>query len=362
MTSSVAKRRNDRELNARVTEMVESMAQSLGALVDRPLRMRVMEQMHVMDKHAWVDSMSRPKGLIRGELDQDYEGRSIGFMFDVKEAATLACCLMLAPDEVIKQRRKTNTMTVEDLEAFGEVGNIICSGIDDVLGHVIGHNIGLQVQDHEIISRDEGSRDYLPDGDLVIYSFLLGIDHYEGSEGFLVFDLKTAERLNAGPLEVDDSADPLDTALSSRRGKQNKEEPIPQAPIRGKLSTYLSKTEADKTIRRSCRRVGLELQRFAKQDIPNPAAHKNEFVLIEVPVGEDRRFDWAKRLKDHPRCDITVILLLHAPSRRRVVQGCLAKADTIVAWPCTEPQLSEKLRALLDGELKPPEEEEDDLV
>lgn len=351
MTSPATKRRNDRELDTRVIEMVHSMAQSLGALVDRPLQMRARDTMHIIDKQEWLETLHKPWGVIRGGLDQDYDRKSICFMLDIREAITLSCCLMLAPEEVIQERRKAGTLTGEDLEAFGEVGNVMCSGIDDVLGHVVGHQIGLRVQDHAILSRNEGPADYLPDGNVVIYTFALKIEDFDETEGFVVFDQRTAEALNGAPLELGGEQSELyipPSPASPDNDDHGKEEEIPLAPIRGKLAAYLVKAEAYRTISRSCRRVGLEIRRFQRNDIPNPAAHKNEVVLIEIPTGEDRRFEWVKRLKEHPRCDVMVVLLLHAPSRRRVVQGCLAKADCIVAWPCTEPQLSEKIHALLE--------------
>ncbi|MEE9125961.1 MAG: hypothetical protein V3U11_02370, partial [Planctomycetota bacterium] len=160
----------------------------------------------------------------------------------------------------------------------------------------------------------------------------------------VVFDQRTAEELNGAPLEVEGDA----ASGSAVPEHEEEEEDIPEAPIRGQLAAFLAAPKSLRTVRRSCRRQGLELHRFSSTDIPNPAAHKDQLVLIEIPVGEDRRFDWAKRLKDRLDDDVTVVLLLHSPSRRRVVQGCMAKADTIVAWPCTEPQLSAKLDALLN--------------
>jgi len=371
MIFPAVKHRNDRELDILVIEMVNSMAQCLGALVDQPLRMRTRDRMYLVDRQEWVDAMDRPRGLIRGHLDQEYNGSSLCFLFDVRSAITLASCLMLAPEGALRKRRSTGILAGEDLEAFGEVGNVICSGIDDVLGHVVGHKIGLRIQDHGVLSRNLGPRHYLPEGNIAVYSFLLRIGDFEETEGYIVFDQATAESLNGAPLVLEEDEDDVAGALPPSAGGHHRktrnkgdEDEIPQAPIRGKLAAYLVKAEAYRTISRSCRREGLEIHRFQRNDIPNPAAHRNEIVLIEIPVGEDRRFDWARRLKQHPRCDVMVVLLLHAPSRKRVVQGCLAKADAIVAWPCTEPQLSEKLHELLergpdqahdrdDGDLEP---------
>ncbi|MEE9125527.1 MAG: hypothetical protein V3U11_00145 [Planctomycetota bacterium] len=139
MTSSAVTRRNDRELNTRVADMINAMAQSLGALVDRPLEMRAGDSMQIMDKRKWLDTLDKPRGLIRGGLDQDYDGKSLCFLFDIREAITLSCCLMMSPEDVIQERRDGGTLEGEDLEAFGEVGNVLCSGVDDVLGKVIVH-------------------------------------------------------------------------------------------------------------------------------------------------------------------------------------------------------------------------------
>ena len=99
-------------------------------------------------------------------------------------------------------------------------------------------------------------------------------------------------------------------------------------------------------LRRSCRRVGFELRRHGRGEIPNPAAHRNEVVMIDVPPGEERRFDWCRRLKEISSTT-KVVLLLHHPSRQRVTQAFLSKADAILGYPCDEPQLSQKLAALL---------------
>jgi len=100
-------------------------------------------------------------------------------------------------------------------------------------------------------------------------------------------------------------------------------------------------------IKRCGRRIGLEIHRFAKTDIPNPSAHRGQIVLIEVPVGEEKRYDWARRIKQH-HGEIPVALLIHQPSRARVVKGFMTKADVILAWPSREKHLSAKLDPLID--------------
>ena len=95
-------------------------------------------------------------------------------------------------------------------------------------------------------------------------------------------------------------------------------------------------------------RVGFELDRRSKTEIPNPAAHKDAIVLLEIAAGEDRKFEWCKRLKAyHP--SIRGVVVLHHASRQRVLQGFIAKADAILAYPMAERQLSAKLNALLQA-------------
>ena len=69
-------------------------------------------------------------------------------------------------------------------------------------------------------------------------------------------------------------------------------------------------------------------------------------MLIEIPLGEDKRFEWAKRIKLH-QPEIPVVLLIHEPSRARVVQGFMTKSDVIVAWPSREEHLIAKVAPLL---------------
>ena len=104
-------------------------------------------------------------------------------------------------------------------------------------------------------------------------------------------------------------------------------------------------------IRECGREMGLEVQRYARTDVPNPAAHTDDIVLVEIPVGEEKRFDWAKRLRQYHR-NIPIVLLIHEPSRPRVVQGLLTRANVILAWPSKGVQLRTKIELLLEIDAK----------
>ena len=147
------------------------------------------------------------------------------------------------------------------------------------------------------------------------------------------------------PTETVES-EPTEPSEGAEQGRDHEIEDIPEAPICGKLATYLFDQESLSTIRMSCRRVGLELEAHSRTDIPNPSAHRGHVVIIEIPPAEEKRFQWIARLKKHPH-DINVVLLLQHPSRPQVVHGVATEADVILGVPFTEPQLSKKLAELV---------------
>ena len=201
----------------------------------------------------------------------------------------------------------------------------------------------------------------LDDGAVVVNEFSLQVGDYPATKGYMVVDLATAEAWNKGPL-VDAEESPPRTAAepAAQPGGSRIEDPvleaIPAAPIRGTVAAFVAQPEVLRTLRYSCRRTGLDLRRHGKGEIPNPAAHRGEIVVIDVPPGDDRHFDWCRRIKDFS-AETRVVLLLHHPSRPRVTQAFLCKADVIMGFPCDEAQLSQKLDGLL--ETAPPDEDED---
>jgi CheY-like chemotaxis protein len=166
----------------------------------------------------------------------------------------------------------------------------------------------------------------------------------------VLLDAATAETWNKAPLTI------VAEGVPPRPGSRTEEESlesIPAAPIRGTLAAFVMQPEVFRTLRLSCRRVGLDMRRHGRGEIPNPAAHRNEIVLMDVPPGEDRRFDWCRRIKE--LSDSTrVVLLIHHPSRHRVMQAFMSRADAIIGYPCDESQLSQKLGTMLDHQPSEP--------
>jgi CheY-like chemotaxis protein len=342
MTASILKPGTANELKRICGMLASSIGESLGSLVGRELVVRPGEP-EVHEAAALLKSMPRPVTVTRGALDQAYAGRTMLVLLELPDSVAMAGLLMMTPDDVIQQRRGSGELADEDATAFGELGNVMFAGFAGVLRDGIG-NCEVRYRDYVVARPEDEPGDCVGTGTLVALPFRLKLGEYPESRGCVVVDAATAESWNKAPLT------PLADAGTARGGTRSDEETlesIPAAPIRGTLAAFVMQPEVFRPLRMSCRRVGLELRRHGRGEIPNPAAHRHEIVLMDVPPGEDRRFDWCRRIKE--LSDSTrVVLLIHHPSRHRVMQAFMARADAILGFPCDEPQLSQKLGAVLD--------------
>jgi hypothetical protein len=216
-------------------------------------------------------------------------------------------------------------------------------------------NIDVRMHDHGVV-RDGIDNGLLGSDPLVVFAFRLKVGDHPESIGHLAVDRATAEAWNKAPLESHGPAPAPRGAASSGASAPTRDDEgfdnIPPAPIRGTIAAFVMQPEVFPTLRRSCRRVGFDLRRHGLGEIPNPAAHKNEVVLLDVPPGEDRRFDWCRRIKELSS-STRVVLLIHQPSRQRVVMAFMSHADVILGFPCDETDLSLKLHTILPQTPRP---------
>jgi len=350
MAGSTLKPGTGKELKRLFAMLTSSIGETLGSLVGRQLVVRPGE-LEILDAEALVNTLQKACAVARGALDKDFAGKTLYTMFEAPDAIAMAGMLMMTPDHVIQERRAKGVIEGEDAEAFGELGNVLYSGMGNVLREQVA-NIDIRLQDHGVVKPGLDQGNLLATGALVALTFKMTVGDFPESTGFLVTDLQTAEAWNKGPLEtggdeaVTAASAPSKAPVPGQRIDEDGLQDIPAAPIRGTLAAFVVQPEVFRVLRRSCRRVGLELRRHGKGEIPNPAAHKNEIVLLDVPPGEDRRYDWVRRIKEFGNTT-KVLLLLHHPSRARVTQAFLSRADAIVGFPCEEAQLSQKLGSMV---------------
>ncbi|MEO6595416.1 MAG: hypothetical protein ABIP94_11750 [Planctomycetota bacterium] len=355
MAASTIKQGTAKELRRLFAILTNSIGETLGSLVGREIVVRPGDA-QIGEVEAFVASLPRSCAVARGAMDKDFIGKNLCTVFEVQDAVAMAGLLMMMPDDVIAERRTAGTMGAEDDEAFGELGNVLFSGFGNVLRDAVG-NIDVRLQDRGVVKPGVDEKALLGTEPLLAFGFRMKVGEYPESQGYLVIDRTTAEAWNKRPLEIveDSEASGRSTnrLAAQRKADEDGLEGIPAAPIRGVLSSFVMQPEVMRPLRRSCRRVGLELRRHGRGEIPNPAAHKNEIVLLDVPAGEDRRFDWCRRIKELSN-STRVVLLIHHPSRQRVTQAFLSHADAILGFPCQEMELSQKLSSML---AEPPPEE-----
>jgi hypothetical protein len=347
MTASTLRKGTGKELRRLFALMSTSIGETLGSLVSKPIVVRPA-QTEIKAVDAFVAGLPRPYAVARGSLDKAFAGKSMLTLIELPDAIAMAGLLMMTPDDVIAQRRTRGTLGDEDTQAFGELGNVLCSGLGNVLREQVG-NVDVRYQDHGTVAPGADGGGVLGTGELFLSGFRMKIGGYPESTGTFAIDVATAEAWNKAPLELDVAPAGTSVVAGPPAASLRDDELLddtPAAPIRGAVAAFVQHGDAFRVLRRSCRRVGLDLRRHGRTEIPNPAAHKNGIVLLDVLPGEERRFDWCRRIKE--MSDSTrVVVLLHHPSRQRVTQAFLSRADVIVGFPCEEHQLSQKLAALL---------------
>jgi len=353
MVAATLKEGTDTELRSLLASVVGTIGETLSSLVGREIEVKPGDML-VQDVASVLAALPRNSAVARGAMDKDFSGKSMMTVIEVPDAVSMSGLLMMTPADVIAQRRESGAFEGEDVEAFGELGNVLYSGFSNVLREKI-ENFDVRMQDQGVLQAGAESSDFLGTEELVTFAFTMKVGENPQSIGLVAIDRETAQRWNNGEIETvavasDESGEEESATAPTNRLDDDGLESIPAAPIRGALAAFVIQPDVYRMLRRSCRRVGLELQRHGRGEIPNPAAHRDQIVIMDVPANEDRRFDWCRRIKDLS-ATTKVVLLIHHASRARVTQAFLSRADAILGFPCDEQQLSQKLDQLL-GELE----------
>ena len=303
-----------------------------------------------------VAGMHGQVAIVRGALDKDFAGKTVRFLCEAGEATTLAGAMMMTPDEVIVERRKSGLLQGEELEAFAEVANVLCSAIDTVLRQRLGGTTGMRLQDHATLAPGAADTSVLGETEFFQLAFSIEVEKFHSSSAFILVDRETGEKWNGGPLQFGAAAQAAGAPVAEKAvptqvsGGEGDEDDGPPAPIRGHLAAFLVDAHTATLVRKTCRRIGLEVDRRPRSEVPNPALHKEHVVLIEVPPNDERRFDWCRRIKTfHPRTK--VVLLLTVPSRTHVLHAARVGADAVLGHPLSIPHMVSKLNAVVEAML-----------
>lgn len=338
MPGSTLSTGTDTELKKLFALLANSASEAIGSLIGRDLILEPAE-MSLTTRDQILESSSTGHAAIRGSLGQDYSDRSFLTLVEIADARVMSGMIMMTPDEIIEQNRNQGTLEGEELAAFGELGNVLCAGLGDTLREAVP-NVDIRLQDHALLGPDAASNELLSAGSLACCKLEIKVGDYPSGTAFFVLDQVTAEAWNKGPLTAASAGSSLEAADTDP-------EDLNGAPARGIVNSYGTSTAAMKLLRGCCRHLGLELRRHSPAQIPNPAAHPGEIVLIDVPSYEERRIDWCRRIKDYGSTT-KVALLLHRPCRSLVKKAYLSKADVILGMPIDEKQMANKLAQFIE--------------
>lgn len=181
MAGSTLKQGTGKELRRLFAMLTSAIGETLGSLVGRELVIRPGE-VEVLDSESLVGALQKTCAVARGALDKGFAGKTLYTVFEAPDAVAMAGMLMMTPDDVIQQRRAKGNIEGEDAEAFGELGNVLCSGMGNVLREALG-NIDIRLQDHGVIKPGLDKDGMLPGGAIVALTFKLKVGDFRNRPG-----------------------------------------------------------------------------------------------------------------------------------------------------------------------------------
>lgn len=337
---------SDKALSRLVQTALQAVSENLGSLIGKPISLEIGE-LTFLNTDMFVSDRKGEFVLLSGDLEKDYQG-TVHADMGLTEAITLSSYMMMVPDDVVEQNRITEAFPEDAQETFGEVGNILFSSLDEALRSQAPGDVSIRVKDQERYRLPGRSPESFTEGPFVQYPFTCKIAEHPEALGALLLPLEAAEKINGEPLNFGEEVATLraQALRQLEQGPEDEIEDIEPAPIQARLTTYVQDNTLLKKIRKSCRRVGLELEKRPKTEVPNPSAHQDKIVLIEIGRGDLKRFEWCRRLKESGQ--IRVVIMLMDPTDYHVVLAFKAGADLIMGWPIHERRLSSKLASFFE--------------
>ncbi len=132
MSSSAVKSDSALHLSDMLDRVAKAIGEALRSLIDTDVRCSE-GQLKLTATDTWLQQHPGPFVLVSGSVGADDSDKSIHFLLDASTAATLSGHMRMAPQEAIDEQQEKGSMTDEDLEAFGDVANVICSTAEAAL-------------------------------------------------------------------------------------------------------------------------------------------------------------------------------------------------------------------------------------
>ncbi len=321
-----------------------TMEENFVALVERPVSMKILES-GVLAREAFLQAVDETLPAMVGRVSKEYEGL-ITLLVNLADAATLSCLLRMVAPEVVEERRAGLQYGEEDREAFGEVGNILFSAVDEVFRKNLPKAVAFRLVNAVELEPGGDGAEIVPEGELFIARLEIKVGDFPEGDSYLVLSRSLAEALEGRSLDGEDSGG---------EGGGEAEEDFPDE-MEGRLVVFGTTEVLGKLAREAAEKVGLQVDVRPPGEVPNPATLKDCLVLLEIPDEEEKYFQWCRRLK---KADpgMPILAALEWPTKRNVLLAFKAGADQILGLPCTTTDLLRKVwKILKDRQEAAPEE------
>ena len=334
---------SDEKVRKVMESCLASMEENIVALVETSVSLKIVETGRVSASEVTAGLVKSWPTLV-GQLSKEYSGL-VSFFVNIADAATLACLLRMVAHETVKERREQEEYDEEDREAFGEVGNILFSVVDEVFRKSLPKAVSFRLlktvevgpgTEEEVFSED----------DLYALRISVKVGDFPEGDTFFFLPASFAEELNGGALDREEGG----------QGGEGGEDSLPES-MEGNLVVFGVTEALGKLAREAGEKVGLQVDVRSPGEVPNPATLKDCIVLLEIPDEEEKYLQWCRRLKK-AKPGTPILAALGWPTKRNVLLAFKAGADQILGLPCSVTDLLRKVwKILQDQEAAAVEEE-----
>lgn len=316
-----------------------SMEENIVALVEKPVSLKIMEG-GLLSRDEFLDALEKPWPALVGKVSKEYSG-NLCLLVNLADAATLACLLRMVAQEIVEERRAKEEYDNEDREAFGEVGNILFSVVDEVFRKNLPKPVSFRlVKTFELEPGSEGE-EVFPEEELYALRLDLKVGDFPEGESFFVLPSSFARELNGGPLD----------GTEVEGGESREEEALPEE-LEGNLVVFGVTETMGKLSKEAGEKIGLQVDVRPPGEVPNPATLKDCIVLLEIPDEEEKYLQWCRRLKKADP-EVPILAALGWPTKRNVLLAFKAGADQILGLPCRPGDILRKVwKVIQDREHK----------
>lgn len=317
------------QLAARLATITTAGATTLADLAGRAVRVET-DSFATRTGEQLLERVAEPILMLRAEVTGQHG--SIGFLVGRRDAITWACLARPnAPDHDVLRRRHAAVLERRDVDALHDVGWLLGDRGDRVLRQMTGERAGLAFREVAALTPQSRAQLLPPSREHGVLALRIAFAGLPPTELTVIADPAACDVLDTGDHAL--RAVPAERAVPAAQ---------PKGPM---VRAFLDGASTFPAVLAACGRLGVELEGHAATTAPNPSAIRDGIVVLELPPGERQHLEWCARLKQASP-EVQVAMLVHQPTRARVLQAFEARADAVIAWPAEPLEIAIRLRNL----------------